>query len=576
MMDATAGRFYQRYPHFYEAGGEWKVTLVPLHRQLTANVRLPLLVLMGAVGFVLLVACANVANLLLARGATREREMAVRLALGAGRARVVQQLLVESLLLALTGAAAGLLTASWGLDLLLALIPADLLHLGEIAVDAHVLAFTLGVSLLVGVLFGLAPAVHSARTDLSDALRVGRRSVTASSAGRRTRSLLVVCEVGLALVLAVGAGLLIQSFFHLTQVDPGFNPENVLTLRLSPSRSKYAEAHQVAFFYQQAVERIAVLPGVASAGGISALPLSRQGNRAAFTVEGEVPPGVADTDVHYRLVAGDYIQAMGIPLLQGRPLSDSDNQKAPMVAVINQTMARRLWPQQTPLGRRISFGGPDGPWYTVVGVVGDVKHMGLEAETEKEVYLTYAQAGGFRTRAINLVARGTSDPTSMAAAIRSQIRSIDPDQAVYDVRTMNQVVSGSISQPLFNVVLLGVFAFLALALATVGIYGVISHSVSQRTHEIGVRIALGAQRRDVLRLVVGQGLALTLIGLALGIAAALLLTRFLDSLLFVVGATDPATFAGMAVLLVAVALLACYLPARRATRVEPMEALRYE
>jgi putative ABC transport system permease protein len=575
MTDATVRRFYRRYPHFYEDDTSWKVTLIPLHQRMAGHLRLPLLLLLGSVGLVLLIASANVANLLLTRATARGKEMAIRAALGAGRARVVRQLLTESVLLALLGGMAGVLLALWSLDVLLSLVPTDLPRVSEVGLDGRVLGFALGISVLVGVLFGLVPAFHVSQPNLQDALRAG--TPTGSGAARhRTRDLLVVAEVALAVVLSVGAGLLARSFVRLMQVDPGFTTEKAISLRITPSRAKYPQAAELARFYEDVGRRIRALPGVLSVGAVSSLPLTAHDSRAAFSVDGEVPRGSDLTDVHYRLVNGNYFRALGIPILQGRTFRSADDERAPLVAVVNQSLARYLWPNRNPLGGRISFAGSDGPWYSVVGVVADVKHLGLDAESVIEVYVPFAQAGVFRARAATLAVRTQGEPSALLPAIRAQVAAVDSAQALYEVRTLEQVVVDSLARPRFHLLLSGAFAFLAVLLSVVGIYGVISYSVSQRTHEMGIRLALGAQSAHILRQVVAQGMRPVLFGLGLGVAASVGLTRLLASMLFGVAPTDPTTFVAVTLLLAWVALLACWLPARRATRVDPMVALRYE
>ncbi len=576
-MDTIASRFYQQYADFYLSGNPWAVTLTPLHEQVVGHVRLALLVLLGAVAFMLMIACANVANLLMARAVTRRKEIAIRAAMGAGRGRLMRQLMTESILLSALGGGLGLLLAWWGVEALLALAPDDLPRLREIVIDKRVLAFSTGASLLTGIIFGLAPALMVSRVDFQEALKEGGKS-SAAGVGPRLRHALVVAEVALSLTLLVGAGLMIRSFGRLMAVHPGFTADNVLTVQIPLPRSKYSTPVQQSAFYQQVIERVETLEGVVAVGGVSALPMSGEDPRAAFTAEGWTPDDVSKaTNVYYRLVSPNYFRTLGIPLLRGRSLSDRDHQEAPRVLVINQTMANYLWPDQDPLGKRISFNNQTGPWYSVVGVVGDVKHQALDAETGLEVYLSYPQtpfqAAG---STLTLVARTQGDPLGFAGAVRSQVQAIDRDQPVHNIATMEQRISRTVMQRRFNMLLLIIFAGVALALATVGIYGVVSYSVSQQTREIGIRMALGAGRRDVLKLVIGQGLMYTLIGVAIGVAGAFGLTRLITGLLYGVTATDPLTFACVSVLLVIAALLACYIPARRATNVDPMEALRYE
>ncbi len=576
-MDGIANRFYQQYADFYLSGNPWNVTLTPLHEQVVGHVRLALFVLLGAVAFMLMIACANVANLLMARAVTRRKEIAIRAALGAGRGRLARQLMTESILLSAMGGGLGLLLAWWGVEALIALAPNDLPRVREIAIDKWVLAFSTGASLLTGIIFGLAPALMVSRVDVQEALKEGGKS-SAAGVGPRLRYVLVVGEVALSLTLLIGAGLMIRSFVRLTAVHPGFTADNVLTVQIPLSRSKYSTPVQQSAFYQQVIERVETLKGVVAVGGVSALPMSGEDPRAAFVAEGWTPEDASKaTNVYYRLISPNYFRTLGIPLLKGRSLSDRDHQEAPRVLVINQTMANYLWPDQDPLGKRISFNNQAGPWYSVVGVVGDTKHQALDAETGLEVYLSYPQTS-FQAAGstLMLVARTEGDPLGFAGAVRSQVQAIDRDQPVYNIATMEQRISRSVVQRRFNMLLLIIFAGVALALATVGIYGVVSYSVSQQTREIGIRMALGAERRDVLKLVVGQGLTYTLIGVALGLAGALGLTRLMTGLLYGVTATDPLTFVCVSVLLVIAALLACYIPARRATNVDPMEALRYE
>ncbi|HST20859.1 MAG TPA: ABC transporter permease [Blastocatellia bacterium] len=576
-MDTIASRFHQQYADFYLSGNPWNVTLTPLHEQVVGHVRLALLILLGAVAFMLMIACANVANLLMARAVTRRKEIAIRAALGAGRGRLTRQLMTESILLSALGGGLGLLLAWWGVEALIALAPNDLPRVREIVIDKWVLAFSTGASLLTGIIFGLAPALMVSRVDFQEALKEGGKSSTAG-VGSRLRHALVIAEVALSLTLLIGAGLMIRSFVRLMAVHPGFTADNVLTVQIPLPRSKYSTPVQQSAFYQQVIERVEALDGVVAVGGVSALPMSGEDPRAAFTAEGWTPEDVSKaTNVHYRLISENYFRTLGIPLIKGRSLSDRDHQEAPRVLVINQTMANYLWPDQDPLGKRISFNNQAGSWYSVVGVVGDTKHQALDAETGLEVYLSYPQTP-FQAAGSNLmlVARTEGDPLGFAGAVRSQVQAIDRDQPVYNIATMEQRISRSVMQRRFNMLLLIIFAGVALALATVGIYGVVSYSVSQQTREIGIRMAMGAQRHDVLKLVIGQGLMYTLIGVALGVAGAFGLTRLMTGLLYGVTATDPLTFVCVSVLLVIASLLACYIPARRATNVDPMEALRYE
>jgi putative ABC transport system permease protein len=567
-MDVIAGRLEQQYP---DSNTKWSLNLVPLQEQVVGNVRASLWVLLGAVGFVLLIACANVANLMLARATARHKEIAIRTALGASRARVVRQLLTESLLLSLLGGALGVLLAVWSVDALVALAQGIVPRAAEIGVDSRVLGFTLAVSVLTGAIFGLLPALRASKPDLNEVLKEGGRSSVGVRHGR-VRSSLVVAEVALALMLLVGSGLLIRSFVGLQRVNPGFEAENVLTLRLSLARAKYPKAEQAAAFFDQLQQRVAALPGVVAVGTVSELPLSGQPNDNYFTIA-EHPPQDARQQVtaDFRRANHDYFRAMSIPVLRGRPFTEQEARADAKVVVINETLATTFFPGEDPLGKHLVIDTGAPTQFEIVGVVGDVRHRSLEQGVYQMMYVPSLQVGNN-----NLVIRTASNPAGRAAAVRQQVAAIDRDQPVSAIRTMTDVLSESVGQQRFRTMLLAAFAAVALVLAAVGIYGVISYSVTQRTHEIGVRMALGAQRRDVVRLIVRGGLALTLLGVALGLAGSFALTRVMSGLLFGVSATDPATFAGITALLTSVALLACYLPARRATKVDPMVALRYE
>jgi len=537
-------------------------------------VRFALLVLLGAVGFVLLIACANVANLLLARAASRRKEIAVRAALGAGRRRVIRQLLTENMLLAMLSGSLALLVAFWGVGLLRTIIPENLPRADEIGIDGGVFGFTLLISLGAGILFGLIPALQASKVNLSDALKDGGRS---SGAGghNHLRNLLVVSEVALALALLIGAGLMLRSFIRLMNVDSGLDTRNALTADIRLSRSKYSPSQQAVFF-QQLLERLRALPGVRAAGAIYPTPLSGMEENVGFDIEGVPPhaPGAQRT-AGPRGASPGYFKALGIQLLKGRVFTESDGGDTPPVVVINEALARRYWPDQDPIGRRISYDGRNGQpvWRQIVGVVKSVRHMALNEEPRPEIYIPFTQHPlAFMT----LVVRTDGAPSGFVAAVRSQVQAVDKDQPISNVRTMEERLTSAVSQRRFNLILLAIFAGLALSLAAVGIYGVMSYLVTQRTHEIGVRMALGAQTRDVLRLVVRQGMTLALSGVALGLITALGLTRLIKNLLFGVSTTDPATFSAIALLVALVALLACYIPARRATKVDPMIALRSE
>ena len=550
---------------------ELGVTVIGLQERLVAPLRPALIVLLCAVCCVLLIACANVANLLLARSAAREREIAIRIALGASRWRIARQLLTESALLALAGGAAGLLLAVWGVDSITALAPANLPRIDEVRIDGRVLGFTLFSSLLTGILFGIAPALQLPRLSIHDVVKDGGRGSTGVRR-RWLRHFLVVSEVAIALVLLIGAGLLINSFWRLQQVDRGFNAENVLTLNLTLSRQSKND-QQVAFL-GEVLERAAQVPGVRSVGVTSTLPL-RGGPATTFVIEDRQPVDLGDEpSADIRVIDSNYFRTMGVPLRAGRVFAETDTAAAPRVMVINETLAKRFWPGEDPIGKRITM-KDWGPPLTgeIVGIAGDVKADGLDSENRPMIYWPYPQ---FPVIFNTIVARTEGDPLRLVGAIKNQIWSVDPDQPVASVSTMEQVLAGSVAPRRFNALLIGLFAAVALALAAVGIYGVISYAVSQRTHELGIRVALGAQGSDVLKLVVGQGMALAVTGVGLGLAAAVWLTRLMSTLLFGVSPTDAPTFVAVAVLLTAVALAACVVPARRATRVDPMVALRYE
>ena len=576
-MDGFAQHFREQYPESHTGVG---IRLVNLHEEIVGSVKPVLLALLGAVGFVLLIACANVANLLLARAAGRRKEIAVRIALGASRSRLIQQLLTESLVLALAGGILGLLWALWGVELLVAAIPQSLLsfmpYLQGLSIDAGVLGFTTAITLFTGLIFGIAPALQATRQELHESLKEGGRgSGGASRAG--LRNVLVVAEVALALVLLVGAGLMMRSLIRLLQVDPGFDTNNLLTFQLTLPDAKYSEPSQLLAFHQQLTARIEALPGVKGVGTTSLRPLSGGGNTASFAVEGQPAPDPGNKpEANVRTISTNYFRVMGIPLIKGRAFTEADDATAPNALIVNQTLANRFFPDQDPVGQRITFGFDTErrPWL-IVGVVGDEKVTTLDARTTPVIYFHYLQDG---ESYMGVLVRTTSDPASMIGVVRGEISGIDPDIPMFSVMTMDQMVSNSQSTFMrrYPTLLIGVLAAVALLLAAVGIYGVISYSVTQRTHEIGIRMALGAQRRDVIKLVVGQGLGLMLAGLSVGMVAAFALTRYLSSILFGVSATDAVSFAGVSVLLAIVALIACYIPARRAARVDPMIALRYE
>ncbi len=565
----------QAFPIFFS---DIEVSVIGLHEQLVGDVRLALLALFGVVVFVLLIACANVANLLLARAAARQKEMAIRAAVGAGRFRLVRQLLTESLLLSVAGGAAGLLLAMWGVKLLVRLNPGGIARIDESGVDGRVLGFTCAVVVLVGLVAGVFPALQASKIDVNEtlkaqsAVRSGRRGV-----GRLFHSLMIA-EITLTLMLLVGAGLMIKSFLQLLAVPKGFNPDNVLTLVLSPSFAKYPPGSpQRRAYYQESLAQVQTLPGVRSAGLTSFLPLAGSGGSRSFKIEGRPPFERGKEPIAQdNLISPEYFQTMGLELRDGRAFTTQDGAEAPPVVIINETMARRFFPNENPIGHRFL-------WHptplTIVGVVADTRHFGLDQEVRPEIYWPYLQARNIVMRLVVRAAPDSSSPANfsgLAAAIRNQVRAVDLNVPVNQVVRMDERLSNSVAPRRYQTLLFGAFAALALVIATVGMYGVLSYAVSRRTHEIGVRMALGAQVGDVLRMVVRQGMRLTLIGVALGLAASLALTRVMKNLLFNVSPTDSATFASITLLLVIVALLASYIPARRATKVDPLTALRHE
>jgi putative ABC transport system permease protein len=568
-MSTIANRLAGQYP---DSNSKVGATLVPLHTQMVGNLQRPLLVLLGAVVFVLLIACANVANLMLARGATREKELAIRAALGASRARVIRQLLTESMLVAVAGGAGGLLLAFWLLRFFISLSPPGAPRFDTIGIDAPVLGFTFGMTLLTGVVFGLVPALQVSRPDLNYSLKDAAKGGPAVGKGKNLRRVLVVAEMALALILLVGGGLLMKSFVQLQRVDPGFNPDHVLTLRLFLNQTHYPQPQQILTFYTQLLDRLQTVPGAQAVAATSSLPLGGDNSDTSFQIEGRPQPPPNQRPVAwYNSVSPDYFRAMGVPLIKGRTFTDRDDQKSPLVVIISESTARRYWPGEEPLGKKIGSGPTR--WREIVGVVRDVKHFGLDADTPPSMYFPVSQVPA---RGMSLVVRTSGDPLSIVPALRSQIAAGDPNVAVAKVSTMNDLVSSSITQQRFILLLLGCFAALALALAAVGIYGVMSYAVTQRTHEIGIRMALGARAPDVLKLVVRNGMSLALIGVGVGLIGAFALTRLLQSLLFEVTPTDVTTFSTVTLLLLVIALLACYIPARRATKVDPLVALRYE
>ncbi|HJQ25177.1 MAG TPA: ABC transporter permease [Blastocatellia bacterium] len=574
-MDAVAARLEQQYPRTNTGRG------VALYTLLDDTVRIykaSLLTALLAVGFVLLIACANVANLTMARAASRTKEIAVRLALGASRWRIMRQLMTESVILALIGGTAGILLALWGVDTLKAAMPGETIRFiigwKNIRINLMVLGYTLGLSVLVGIIFGLAPALQASTPDLNETLKEGGGKTTASG-HHRLRSALVVAEVALALVLLVGAGLMMKSFWQILKTNPGFNENNVLTMRMTLPFAKYNTPEQVRSFYEQLNQKVAALPGIESVGLTNYIPLGGSNSSDSFLVEGlpDPPPG-QDFLGRYRVCTPDYFQAMGIQLLNGRGFTEQDSATTPPVAVINETMARQYWPNGDAIGKRFRLSGPleRSPWRAVVGIIRDVKFE-INQAVKPEYYLPMAQ---IPWSSMVLVARTSGEPLALTQAIRAEVQAIDKDQPVFEVQTMQQARTASTMSFSFSGAMMSIFAGVALLLAGVGIYGVMSYSVAQRTHEIGIRMALGARPADVLQIVVRHGLRLTAIGLSIGTLGAWFLMKLMASLLYEVSANDLTVFAGVPVILLAVALAACFVPARRATRVDPMIALRYE
>ena len=570
------------------------VRIVSLRQATVGSVETALWILLAAVGFVLLIACANVANLLLARATARQKEIAVRTALGASRGRIVRQLLTESMMLGLSGGALGILLALWSVDLLARLSSDNLPRAGEIKIDIAVVAFTLAVSLLTSLIFGLAPALHASRVDLNESLSEGGRGSSAGG-GRRLRGALVAAEIALSLVLLIGAGLMINSFLRLQNVNPGFKADHVLTMQMTLPQARYPDARSdlTSGFFQQLIERVRTLPGVESAAVTSSLPLVAGGWGKMFTREDRPAPASMEEVplVQYRQMSSDYFNTLKVPLMKGRFFSDEDNNSKVPVAILNETAADRFFEGEDPIGKVIKLGPPEEmippgivppgfrfPRFTIVGVVADVKHYGLDQGVRPEVYTPHAILTKWQdsARTMFLAMRTTGDPMTLVGAVRSQVLAIDKDQPISQVASMESLLSTSLAQPRFSMLLLGIFAGVALVLAAVGVYGVMSYSVTQRTREIGIRIALGARSEDVFKIVVREGMTVALIGIVIGLAGALAVTRVMATLLFGVTATDPLTFAAVSVLLTGVALGACFVPARRAAKVDPMVALRYE
>ena len=565
-IDLIAAQLEQQFP---DTNTGWSLGLVSLREQLVGDSSTIVFILFGAVGLVLLIACANVANLLLVRAAARRKEIALRTALGASRWRIVRQMITESLLLSIVGGALGALVAFWGVQVLVSLTEDSLPPTVNVTIDATVLGFTLLISIVTGLLFGLAPASRTLKVDLIDSLKDGARGAE-GTLRNRTRSLLVVFESAVAVMLLIGAGLLVRSLIELQKVDPGFDSNNILTLSIALPQQKYEGEGKAANFFQQFETRVASLPGVESVGLITELPLTDQLNDISFTVEGR-PPVSPDQALgtDWRRVNQNYFSTFRIPLLRGRNFTEQEVRQSEAVVVVSQALVASAFPNEDPLGKRIitMFGYP----YEIVGVVGDIRHSSLASGPLPTMYFPTRNTGR-----MNVLVRTQGDPLSIVGAVRKEVHALDPDQPIAEVKRMSDWVDSSVAEPRYRTTLLALFAAIAMILAATGIYGVMSYSVTQRTHEIGVRMALGARRLDVLKMVVKQGMVLTLVGVVIGLAGAFALTRVMSTLLFGVTAKDPITFGVVAALLIAVAFIACFVPARRATKVDPLVALRYE
>jgi putative ABC transport system permease protein len=572
--DTVVANWHSLFPDNYKATTKFGATLYPMHDLVIGGMRPALMILLGAVAMVLLIACANLTTMLLARAGAREREFAIRLALGAGRMQLVRQMLSESILLALVGAAAGVLLAIWGLNLLRSIGAQTVPRLAEVNLDLRVLLVTLGTAVATGIVIGIVPALASGKPELTEALKEGGRGATSGLRRNRLRNALVISEVALALVLLVGASLLLKSFVRLQNVHPGFESKNVLTMEVALPLLKYPRGKPVADFYAEATRRVKALPGVEAAAFTTILPLSGSNSDSSFGIEGRDP--MADKifpDEEIRVVTPEYFSVLKVPLVQGRVFTEADQFDGPGVVIVNNSFAKKWFPNQDVIGKRITFSDtrkPDVKWMTIVGLVGDMRHRGLDLEPKPEYYLPHNQNA---YRGMILAVRSSQDPRSLTSAIRREISRLDPDLPAANVRTLEQVAADSIAPRRLSVVLIGVFAAVALVLASVGIYGVMSFLVVQRTHEMGVRMALGAQRADVLRLVIGRAAKLVLIGVTAGLLLGVMSSRALQAMLFNVGAFDLTTFVGVTLALCVVSLFASYIPALRATRADPMIAL---
>ena len=551
---------------------DWVGKANPMHRQSVESIRFMLIVLLGAVAFVLLIACANVANLLLARAATRKEEISIRMAIGASRMRLIRQLLTESVVLALIGGVLGMLVAIWGLNWLTSLIPNKIPAVNQIGLDSRIIIFTLAISFVTAIVFGIAPAVQASKADFNATLKEGGRGA-GGTIGRRTRSLLVISEIALAVVLLIGASLLVRSFQRLENVNPGFDPSRLTAFQIALPAAKYKEDPPIIAFFQQLNERLKGVPGVQSVSGTTAIPLEGTSNYTSYLVEGQPPPKQGEFNLAEHIgIFPDYFKTMRVPLLRGREFTAADDVKGKMVVMINEALAQKHWPNEDPVGKRIIIDYDNNNPREIVGIVANVKHFGLDTDTKPEMYVPQYNYPFYGTY---MVVRADNDQP-LGAVIQREMLNLDKDVPIYNVRTMDQMVAESVAQRRFNMLLMTYFAVIAAILAAVGLYGLISYSVSQRAHEIGIRMALGARQTDILKLILGYGLKLAIIGIAIGVVGAYALTRVMKTLLFNVSATDPVTFVGMAVLLLVIAVLASLIPARRAMKVHPMVALRYE